>query len=227
MSKLPTRDGGWSQPFMLYNNYWIHPLFVQGIIRLQTCFKPRQDDIIIVSNPKCGTTWTKALAFAIANCSRYELAGKHHPLLSCHPQDLVPSMEILPQDADDLNYLESIMATSANRVMYVCREPEDTFMSWWHFATKLHENMIAEPVKLVKRLTAFLGVTFNTKEEEDGVPKEVVRLCNFYKLSGLHANQTGQTIRTHDMVLDRSVFFRKGKINCVIEEKLKGSGLVF
>ncbi|KAJ1287575.1 hypothetical protein BS78_02G020500 [Paspalum vaginatum] len=92
VSKLPTRQG-WSQSLVLYNNYWINPLFVQGILRLHTTFKPRHDDIILASNPKCGTTWMKALTFTITNRSRYELGSNDHPLLSRHPQELVRSME--------------------------------------------------------------------------------------------------------------------------------------
>ena len=106
-----------------------------------------------------------------------------------------------------------------------------------------YEDMTSEPVKYVKRIASFLGVPFSIKEQEDGVPEEVVRLCSFEKLSGLHANQAAGDIARHgNMVIDKSVFFRKGivgdwvnhiseemgrKINCVIEEKLKGSGLVF
>ncbi|KAJ1287197.1 hypothetical protein BS78_03G412300 [Paspalum vaginatum] len=104
-----------------------------------------------------------------------------------------------------------------------------------------YENMIAEPVKHVKRMAMCLGVLFSAKEEEDRVPEKVVRLCSFDKLSGLPANQSGQTICTRNMVLERSVFFRKGKvgdwanrmtqdmgrkIDRVTEEKLNGSGLV-
>ena len=101
--------------------------------------------------------------------------------------------------------------------------------------------MISEPVKHVIRLASFLGVPFSTKEEDDGVPEEVVRLCSFEKLSGLRINQAGEIIRFDDIVFDKSAFFRKGvvgdwvnhmseemgrKIDCVMEEKLKGSGLV-
>ncbi|WVZ67322.1 hypothetical protein U9M48_016418 [Paspalum notatum var. saurae] len=303
VSKLPTREG-WSQTLVLYKNYWIHPLFLKSILRLHTSFKPRHDDITLASNPKCGTTWMKALAFTITNRSRYEF-DNNHPLLTRHPQELVPSMEIPRDTNDDLKYLEALpsprlLATHMPLslfsrywlVVYVCREPKDAFVSWWHYANKIggkehsttdglesaldmfiqgfspygpfwehcleywrqsitspdnnvlflkYEDMMSEPVKHIIRLAAFLGVPFSTKEEEDGVPDEVVRLCSFEKLSGLRANHTGGTIRSHSMVLDKSAFFRKGmvgdwvnhmtevmgrKIDCVMEEKLRGSGLV-
>ncbi|KAJ1287198.1 hypothetical protein BS78_03G412400 [Paspalum vaginatum] len=135
VSKLPTREG-WSQPLALYKNYWIHPLFLKSILRLHTSFKPRHDDIILASNPKCGTTWMKALAFTITNRSRYEF-GNNHPLFTHHPQELVSSMEIPRDTNDDLKYLEALpsprllathmplslfphLSIASGRVVYVC-----------------------------------------------------------------------------------------------------------
>ncbi|OEL35331.1 Flavonol 4'-sulfotransferase [Dichanthelium oligosanthes] len=102
------------------------------------------------------------------------------------------------------------------------------------------EDMMSEPVKHVMRLATFLGVPFGTKEEEHGIPK-VVRLCSFEKLRSLHGNKKGDVIRRGNLVVEKSVFFRKGKVgdwvnhmseemgrklDCIVEEKLKGSGLV-
>lgn len=97
-------------------------------------------------------------------------------------------------------------------------------------------DMISDPVKHAKKLASFLGVPFSIEEEEDGMPEDVVRLCS------LHASQKGDFGRHGNLVIDKSVFFRKGmvgdwvnhmteemgrKIDCVMEEKLKGSDLVF
>jgi len=303
LSKLPTREG-WTQPLVLYKNFWIRPPMAINIMHLQNSFKARQDDIIIASNPKCGTTWLKALAFTITNRSRYEFGN--HPLLFRHPQEVIPFIEI-PLGVE-LTYVDTLssprvlathmpfsllpnsITTCGCRIVYICRGPTDAFVSRWHFENKIsreysinvedaldmfcegfspygpfwehcleywresiaspdkvlflkYEDMTSEPVKYVKRIASFLGVPFSIKEQEDGVPEEVVRLCSFEKLSGLHANQAAGDIARHgNMVIDKSVFFRKGivgdwvnhiseemgrKIDCVIEEKLKGSGLVF
>ncbi|KAL6659655.1 hypothetical protein ACP70R_002484 [Stipagrostis hirtigluma subsp. patula] len=153
VSKLPTREG-WSQPLVLYKNYWMRPRFAENIMHLHNSFKPRPQDTILVTNPKSGTTWLKALAFAIINRSRYDF--DHHPLLSCHPQELVPFIEI-PQD-EDLNYVETlpcprILAThmpisllpqailgSGCRFVYICRDPKDVFVSRWHFENKIQRG---------------------------------------------------------------------------------------
>nr|XP_034594827.1 flavonol sulfotransferase-like [Setaria viridis] len=104
-----------------------------------------------------------------------------------------------------------------------------------------YEDMMSEPVKYVIRLATFLGVPFSNKEEEDGIPEEVVRLCSFDKLSSLDTNQTGDLIRRGNLIVEKSAFIRKGKVgdwvnhmsqemgrklDWIVEEKLKGTGLV-
>ncbi|KAJ1287189.1 hypothetical protein BS78_03G411500 [Paspalum vaginatum] len=304
--QLPSREG-WSEPLVLYKNYWLRPRFASTIARLHNNFKPRHDDTILASNPKCGTTWLKALAFAVTTQSRSRYGNDlatDHPLLSRHPQELVPFIEV-PLDGD-LAQLEALPSprllsthmplsmlfpdttTIASRVVYVCREPKDAFVSRWHFENRIvkgysvgleaaldmfvegfspygpfwdhcleywrasvaspdrvlflkYEDMMAEPVMHVVKLAAFLGVPFTAEEEEAGVPEQVVGLCSFDTLSG--AYRTGDFVRRNGgVVLEKSVFFRKGKvgdwvnhmtqdmgskIDRVVEEKLKGSGLVF
>ncbi|KAL6613764.1 hypothetical protein ACP70R_036034 [Stipagrostis hirtigluma subsp. patula] len=302
VSKLPTREG-WSQPLVLYKNYWIRPRFVENIMRLHNSFKARREDTILVTNPKCGTTWLQALAFAIVNRSRYGF--DNHPLLFRHPKEAVPSLEI-PKGVD-LNYVETLpsprilfthmplsllpesIVGCGCRFVYLCRDPKDVFVSRWHFENRIttgqeidlenafnmfcegispfgpfwdhcleywrestarpstvlflrYEELMSEPVKHVKRLAEFLGVPFTSKEEEDGIPDEVVKLCSFDKLSGLKVNQTGHFVQTENVVIGKSVFFRRGsvgdwvnhmsqemgrKLDYIMEEKLKGSGLVF
>lgn len=148
---LPTREG-WSQPMVLYKNYWCRPHLVGKIMLLQDTFKPRKEDIILATQPKCGTTWLKALAFTITNRSRYSFS--EHPLITTNPQYLVPFIEI-PDPGRDHTYLETIPSprllsthlplsmlppeTSLRgcRIVYLCREPKDAFVSRWHFENKI------------------------------------------------------------------------------------------
>ncbi|TKW18996.1 hypothetical protein SEVIR_5G469200v4 [Setaria viridis] len=301
LSKLPTREG-WAQPLVLYKNYRLRPRFAATIMHLQNTFEPRHDDIVLATNPKCGTTWIKALAFTITNRFRYEFGN--HPLLFRHPQEVVPFLEI-PRDGD-MTYVETLpslrllathmplslfpdsLASCGCRTVYVCRDSKDALVSWWHFDKMVHrehsvdfeaafnmfsegftnyrpfwehcleyrresiacpnrilflkyEDMMSEPVKYVIRLATFLGVPFSNKEEEDGIPEEVVRLCSFDKLSSLDTNQTGDLIRRGNLIVEKSAFIRKGKVgdwvnhmsqemgrklDWIVEEKLKGTGLV-
>jgi hydroxyjasmonate sulfotransferase len=211
---------------------------------LENSFKSRPDDIILASNPKSGSTWLKALAFAVTSRSRYDL--DNHPLLSRHPQEIVPSIEMFYPDKD-LTHVETLPSL---RFLQNARLTwKEHTLEYWrqHIATPdrvlfmKYEDMLLEPAKYVISLAKFLGVPFSDKEQEDGVPEEVVRLCRFENLSSLETNQIGEVTRRGDVVIGRSAFFRKGKVgdwenhitqemgrklDRIVEEKLKGSGLV-
>jgi len=140
---------------VLYKNYWCRPHLVGRIMQLQNTFKPRRDDIILATLPKCGTTWMKALAFTITNRSRYTFSD--HPLLTTNPQYLVPFIEI-PDAGRDNTYLETLpsprllsthlplsmlppeTSSLGCRVVYLCREPKDALVSRWHFENKIVEG---------------------------------------------------------------------------------------
>ncbi|CAD6234667.1 unnamed protein product [Miscanthus lutarioriparius] len=287
---------------ILYKNYWFRPSIIESILRAQNSFKPRPEDTIIAAYLKCGTTWLKALFFAVTNRSQYDF--DHHPLLFRHPQEVLPFIEAPIQG--NLTYLETLPSprllsthmslsllpkstvSSGCRIVYMCRDPKDAFVSWWYFYNKVHigyhidletafnmfsegfsdhgpcwghyleywresiarsdkvlflkyEDMILEPIKHVIRLALFLGAPFSIREEEDGVPEQLVRLCSFEKLSSLPENQTGRFTMLANTVIEKSWYFRKGmvgdwanhismemgrKLDCIVEEKLKGSGLV-
>ncbi|KAJ1269934.1 hypothetical protein BS78_06G016000 [Paspalum vaginatum] len=151
---LPTREG-WSTPLTLYKNCWLRRPALNGFMLVQDNFKPRSDDIILATHPKSGTTWLKALAFTIANRSSYDFAD--HPLHAKNPQKLVPYIEF-EAVRGDLDYIETIpsprllsthlplsllppsLSTIGCRIVYLCREPKDAFVSRWHFDNKMSKG---------------------------------------------------------------------------------------
>jgi hypothetical protein len=152
MSALPAREG-WSATLVHHKNYWLKPRMLEGILLAQQTFKPRADDIILATQPKCGTTWLKALAFTITNRSRYSFVN--HPLLTRHPHDVVPFIEIsgLSTDHADIETLPSprLLATHmpmsmlprdttssrGRRIVYLCRDPKDTLVSRLHYENRV------------------------------------------------------------------------------------------
>ena len=56
---------------------------------------PRRGDVDLVTPPKCGTTWLKALAFASMARGAHPPGGAGHPLRRLNPYDCVPFMERL------------------------------------------------------------------------------------------------------------------------------------
>jgi hypothetical protein len=155
---LPMREGWW-RPFFLFRGCcWLTRPAVESNTAMHAEFQARPDDIILATYPKCGTTWLKALAFAIANRSKHPVVvaggdddGHGHPLLTRGPHDLVPFVDLRP--ATDLAALPSprILATHLPlqllpsgtaalgcRIVCLCREPKDAFVSTWHYMNKIH-----------------------------------------------------------------------------------------
>ncbi|CAF2358613.1 unnamed protein product [Brassica napus] len=101
-----------------------------------------------------------------------------------------------------------------------------------------YEELKRVPCPQLKRLAEFLGCPFTKEEEESGLVEKIIELCSFDNLSGLEVNRTGKTLTN----VDHDSFFRKGevggwknyltpemenKIDMIIDEELKGSGLTF
>uniref|UniRef100_A0ACD5V2K0 Uncharacterized protein n=1 Tax=Avena sativa TaxID=4498 RepID=A0ACD5V2K0_AVESA len=148
ISALPTREG-WARPLIQYKKYWFNPVMLKHILLAEQAFVPRADDIILAAQPKSGTTWLKALVFAIANRARYSFSD--HPLLTRHAQDVVPYIEIpgagtghsdiessLPSPRIlathiPLSLLPPHTTTCGCRIVYLCRDPKDVLVSRLHF----------------------------------------------------------------------------------------------
>ncbi|GJN15745.1 hypothetical protein PR202_gb02683 [Eleusine coracana subsp. coracana] len=163
-SSLPTREGWWT-PFFFFQGFWLTPQAVKSVTLVQARFQPRADDIILATFPKCGTTWLKALAFTLANRSRHRVIDDKHPLLTQHPQDLVPFLELPNRALHLVGELEALpsprllsthlpyaslpfgVGTSSSlgcRIVYLCREPKDVVVSMWHYYKKIRPDFLIE-----------------------------------------------------------------------------------
>ncbi|GFY93463.1 P-loop containing nucleoside triphosphate hydrolases superfamily protein [Actinidia rufa] len=143
------KEKGWSgsDHLYLYQGFW------WGVMAAQH-FQACETDFILASTPKSGTTWLKALMFSIASRGCYTLS--QNPLLTSNPHDLVPFLEkpgLIPNDFQSPRLFsthipfhslpESIKnCVTRCRVVYLCRNPFDTFISDWHFLTKANPNSL-------------------------------------------------------------------------------------
>lgn len=92
LSQLPKTKGFLgSSALSLYQGFWYPSRIVPNVISFQTHFRARDDDIILASKPKSGTTWLKALVFSIVNRTCY--TPSNTPLLASNPHQLVPFIE--------------------------------------------------------------------------------------------------------------------------------------
>ncbi|XP_057801853.1 cytosolic sulfotransferase 12-like [Salvia miltiorrhiza] len=115
LSTLPKENGLEKDPLYLYQGFWYLDVFLEGAISIQQHFQAEDSDVFVASTPKCGSTWLKAIAFALLNRRRHPTQGRSqapgmirqtpdsvpdptasgdHPLLSTNPHNLVPFLEI-------------------------------------------------------------------------------------------------------------------------------------
>ncbi|XWS43302.1 hypothetical protein CRYUN_Cryun16bG0091300 [Craigia yunnanensis] len=140
---LPRVDG-WMFPLHLYQGFWSFSNLLEGDILAHQFFKAESSDIFVCSVPKSGTTWLKALTFAIVTRTRYD--NFTTPLLNNQPHDCVPFLYLMAKKLDirvpgvplisthvPYTYLPKSALDSDCKVVYICREPKDAFVSLYHF----------------------------------------------------------------------------------------------
>lgn len=157
LSTLPKDTSG---SMSLYKGCWYYT--TQNLHLMLAKHKHIQaldSDIVLASLPKSGTTWLKALIFCIVH--RNKISLEESPLLTTHPQDLVPCLDFdIYQNLNLLNklphprifsthvhypLLPNSIKNSKCHIVYICRNPLDQFVSYWHFAHKVRMKVNEEP----------------------------------------------------------------------------------
>ncbi|OMO85194.1 hypothetical protein COLO4_21704 [Corchorus olitorius] len=134
-----------------YQGFWCpFPLF-KATISFQKHFETLDNDIFLTTPLKCGTTWMKALIFTIVN--RHKFQPENNPLLtSLTPHQAMPYVEVqfyLKNQEPNLSHIPqprllhthlpysslppSIRECPTAKIVYICRNPMDMFISTWHF----------------------------------------------------------------------------------------------
>ena len=118
----------------------------------QDNFKPQPNNVILSRAPKSGTTWLKTLSFGIL--TRFHFNESTNPLLTRMAHDLVPCLELevrsntqtldlnVPLLATHIPYtsLPKSIINSGCKIVYICRDPKDVFVSLWHFLHKVRSK---------------------------------------------------------------------------------------
>ncbi|XP_062000240.1 cytosolic sulfotransferase 15-like [Rosa rugosa] len=160
---LPKEKGWRTLHLFQFQGFWCQSAEIQSILAFQNHFQTSDSDIVLASIPKSVTTWLKALTFAIVN-RRHFAVSKSHPLLTSNPHDLVPFLEYKLYANNSLPDLSkfpeprlfgthipypslSTIKKSNCKIVYICRNPFDTFVSSWHFINKVKPQSQA-PISL-------------------------------------------------------------------------------
>lgn len=158
MSAILTKEGFLGEPIYEYQGFHYHSKqLLEGVTNAQQYFKARPDDILLTSYPKSGTTWLKALVFAIINRAAFDHSS--HPLLTSNPHGCVPFLEFdlfvsepftKPDPFPSPRILATHLAFSALpesvvnsgcKMVYILRNPKNVLISYWHFINHLREKM--------------------------------------------------------------------------------------
>ncbi|KAL6328055.1 hypothetical protein AAG906_033324 [Vitis piasezkii] len=223
-----TWDGSY---YYLYQGFWFRAIPLHGIILFQKHFQAEDEDVLIITSAKSGTTWLKALTLPLptekiphslrALCSL-------PALINWYPDSLEAGLEMVCKGIEG------------------CGPYWDHVLGYWRMSRERpekvlflkYEDLKKDIICQLKRLAHFLGVPFSEEEERQGMIEEISRLCSLDSLKNLEVNMNGM----HTSGLKNSSFYRKGevgdwvnyvtpsmaeRIENAFEEKLSGSGLSF
>ncbi|KAL6594632.1 hypothetical protein ACP70R_048370 [Stipagrostis hirtigluma subsp. patula] len=157
VSSLPRREHPVVE-LRLYKGLWLPVHWVPRTVLFQRRFAPRPDDVLVASYPKCGTTWLKALAFAVMARRAHPPSAADHPLRRLNPHDCVPLVDeaLAAGEGPRLDRLPSPrlmnthlphallpepVAAGGCRVVYICRDPKDMVVSIWHFVRRIQPDL--------------------------------------------------------------------------------------
>ncbi|KMT11839.1 hypothetical protein BVRB_5g105350 [Beta vulgaris subsp. vulgaris] len=168
LPSLPKEKGWWLETLYKYKGFWFDEPLLQGTLITQKTFKAQPNTVVLATLPKSGTTWFAALLFTTMNRTRYSYSS--HPLLTSSPHDCVPGIEFyasknpsnptmpttFPLVAAHIPYplLPESIKSSSCPIIYVCCNPNDVFVSLWHFANKLRPKEL-QPLNIEEAFDLF------------------------------------------------------------------------
>ncbi|KAJ8248598.1 hypothetical protein GJAV_G00243710 [Gymnothorax javanicus] len=121
----------------------LYPTILSPIEHLEAMVnvEARQDDVLLVSYPKCGFNWMVAVLRKIIAASTGRDESRGPPLLEFMPPDVLQSLSELPSPRflglhvhpDDI---PPSFAAKKTKILVILRNPKDTAVSYYHFSAK-------------------------------------------------------------------------------------------
>ncbi|XVE90228.1 hypothetical protein DITRI_Ditri20bG0062200 [Diplodiscus trichospermus] len=201
VQSLPKERDWWGTHGMyLYQGVWCPSPALKAVVSFQKHFQALDSDIILIPFPKCGTTWLKALTFSTVN--RHQFAKEENSVLSFGPHQIVRFFEYdiyLNNPSPDLDncslYRPRLFSTHIpfaslptsikdcnSKIVYICRNPMDMFISLWFFTDKLRAED-DEPLSLDEAFQLFCRGIYN------GGPFFFYHILGYWKASQENPNK--------------------------------------
>ncbi|KAF0913334.1 hypothetical protein E2562_021983 [Oryza meyeriana var. granulata] len=136
---FPTAPSGIRKPYSRHPDGWYATTArVVSAMVMKSHMMACATDVFLITFPKSGTTWLKALLYSAFHREADELAvHSPHQLVpfleyQVFVEDRIPSPRLLTTHIPSQSLPDSV-ATSGCKVVYLCRDPKDCFVSLWHF----------------------------------------------------------------------------------------------
>lgn len=155
-----------------WEGFWYESRILEAALVFKSQFIARDDDFILASTVKTGTTWLKALCLSILHGNPDDKNKEEEILKKGSPHMHVPTIESMIFEENryaiiegmpsprlihthlPYNFLSDSVKNSKCKIFYITRNPKDTFISWWHFMNSiLRPN--EEPFPLEKAFDCF------------------------------------------------------------------------
>ncbi|GLJ06508.1 hypothetical protein SUGI_0040590 [Cryptomeria japonica] len=149
-----------------HDGFFYGPSTLEGMVNMYSQFKGREDDVLVCSAMKTGTTCLKAIITSIMSES------KTHTSKGMAVHDLIPSFEVMysPRamhkvEMPSPKFLSTHLSYSALppqiislgcRIIYIVRNPKETFVSHWKFLPALQAAINVKTTCAVSK-EAFFG----------------------------------------------------------------------
>ncbi|CAN1220008.1 Cytosolic sulfotransferase 16 [Linum perenne] len=156
VDKLGREKPSWGVELSEIQGFWYETSIIDSIATIRANFKPKRDDdiVILASTPKTGTTWLKALSHCILfRDEEDDLLAKKNPHLC---------VRNLESGVDKNHIAYSYLPISIKqdcKLVYITRDPKDTFVSQWHFFNKIFRGNNLDPLPLESAAEIFCNGT--------------------------------------------------------------------
>ncbi|XP_022718038.1 cytosolic sulfotransferase 15-like [Durio zibethinus] len=172
LGQLP-KETWWDVDLYNWEGFWYRSSHLSAAIAARSNFQANDDDVFLTSSMKTGTTWLKAIIPTIMNPKGRTNDDTDDPLLKHHPNELMPSLEIQlfkesPNPAlsgmpsprlfrSHVPYpmLPESVKNSSCKIVYISRDPKDTFVSLWHFKNSSTTAMGKSPWPMDEAFESF------------------------------------------------------------------------
>ncbi|KAL4602179.1 hypothetical protein ACB092_10G034900 [Castanea dentata] len=222
LSTIPKKKGAGLIDLYQYEGFWYAFFHIPGVLLAQEHFKLQPNQVILSCFPKCGTTWLKALAFAITTRS-YE-SDPTNPYKNLKPTRI------------EFRFSTCIYTHSLHfptKIHYkfwlnnFCEPIWDHILGYWRASMESPERILFikfedlknETIHWVKKLAQFIDYPFSLEEEKRMVQK-IIDLCSFENMSNLEVNKNGKLTLGFGIKKDEvksfdvknNMYFRKGSV---------------